>query len=72
MIEVCDRKVEGGERDRAADVIFKQAVLGLGNNGNTLARLATPALIDGRSRLLHDHTAGTSRGCSVTFSIARQ
>ena len=30
MIEVFDRKVEGGERDRTADVIFKQAVLGLG------------------------------------------
>lgn len=59
MIEVFDRKVEGGARDRTADLIFKQAVLALGNNGNT-----TPVSIDGRSCLFPYHTAG--RGCSVT------
>ena len=47
MIEVFDRKVVGGERDKLADVIFKQAVLALGNNGNTLQ-----TSIDSRSRPL--------------------
>ena len=37
MIEGCDRDVEGAERVKLADVIFKQAVLALGNNGNRLA-----------------------------------
>ncbi len=59
MIEVFDRELDGGERDKLADLVFKQAVLALGNNGNTLP-------VSTADRAYPNQYCTTARGCCNT------